>query len=131
MGCAERLRGLREILSQRASTANFEQVEVTAPLDGSSLRQCDAIVLDESPLSLAAIGAIGLGNPSPHFVAFGRDAMLFPLLRECTIIDYAGEEIGRRLSHALLQRIESGPESPPQHVLVAPRIVNPTEDGDR
>lgn len=124
-GVDERRRGLRETLSDRG--ASVQSVDVTRGLQGEELGGFDALVLDETRLAIAA-GVAERNVASPVMVGFGAGGWGPELLPSLTIIDYAGEEIGRRLSHALLQRIEGDRDSAPQHVRVAPRVADPAAD---
>lgn len=118
-GIDDRRRGVREILAD--SGASVQAVDVSRGMSSEELGGFDALVLDETPLVFAASAAARNGV-LPAMVGFGRMGWGAAFQSSLTIIDYAGEEIGRRLSHALLQRIEGDRDSAPQHVRVAPRI---------
>lgn len=118
-GIDDRRRGVREILAD--SGASVQAVDVSRGISAEEHVGFDALVLDESALVLAAATSARNGS-LPTMVGFGRIGWGAAFQPSLTIIDYAGEEIGRRLSHALLQRIEGDRDSAPQHVRVAPRI---------
>lgn len=123
-GATERLRGLRETLSLNGGgEGGIRGVEISVDGLGDLKRgDVDALVLDETELVIAALDRLGDRDAIP-MVGLGEARWSAALRPWLTMIDYCGEEIGRRMAHALLQRIEGEREAPPQHVRVAPRLV--------
>jgi len=125
-GWNERFRGFREAWGaggRKESAIQLIDLSAGNEPDASGVVRSDAVILDQSELLAAALRvAPQLVSATTTVVGLGESSNA-AAHTEQTIIQYGGEEIGRRAAHAVLRRIEQGREDPPQFVRVAPRVV--------